>query len=133
MRYVIALVCLLSVTACDFWSPTEPSPVNAELTLAPGEQRSVGGTDISIKFEAVTGDNRCPGDATCILGGSATVRIQVHGPRTASQRYDLNTGDMRPIQHGAFTVELLEVAPYPFSSRPFDPSEYRVTLRVTRS
>jgi hypothetical protein len=132
MRYVIALVCLLSVTACDFWSPTEPSPVNAELTLAPGEQRSVSGTDISIKFEAVTGDNRCPGDATCILGGSATVRIQVQGPRTASQRYDLNTGDMRPIQHGAFTVELLEVAPYPFASRPFDPSEYRVTLRVTR-
>lgn len=132
MRHLVALVCLLSVTACDLWSPTEPSPVNVELTLAPGELRAVGGTDVSVRFEQVVGDNRCPGDALCIQGGSATIRIVVQGPGSRSDRYDLNTGDMRPIQHQGLRVELLDVTPYPFASMPFPPSDYRVKLRVTR-
>lgn len=132
MRYLVAIFCLVSVTACDWWSPTEPSPVNVEVTLAPGERRSVSGTQISVTFEEVVGDNRCPGDATCILGGSADVRILVQGPGSASDRVVLSTGTMRPAQYRDFTVELLEVTPYPFASMPFDPSEYRVKLRVTR-
>ena len=132
MSYAIAIFCLLSVTACDFWSPTEPAPINAEVTLAPGETRGVNGGDLSITFETVVGDNRCPGDATCILGGSATIRILVQGPRKASQRYDLTTGEMRPVQHSGVRIELLEVTPYPFSSMPFDPADYRIRLRITR-
>jgi hypothetical protein len=132
MRYFAALVCLLSVTACDFWSPTEPQPVDVELTLAPGQTRSVNGTDVSIRFEAVVGDNRCPADAICILGGSADVRIQVRGPGGSAQPYELRTGDQRPVQHGGLRIELVEVTPYPFSSLPFDPADYRIKLRITR-
>ncbi len=132
MRYAVALFCLLSVTACDFWSPTEPSRINAEIVLGPGQVRSVNGADLSIRFEQVVGDNRCPGDAICILGGSATVRILVQGPGSASERYDLTTGEMRPAQHRDVRIELVEVTPYPFASMPFDPSEYRVKLRITR-
>ncbi len=132
MRYAVALFCLLSVTACDFWSPTEPSPIDAEVTLALGETRSISGGDLALTFEQVVGDNRCPGDATCILGGSATIRIHVQGPGDASRSYDLTTGEMRPVQHRGIRIELLEVTPYPFSSMPFDPSEYRVKLRIVR-
>ena len=132
MRFFVAVFCLLAVTACDLWSPTEPAPVNAELTLAPGQTSSVADTDLAITFEEVAGDNRCPGDALCIQGGSATVRIQVKGPGSASSRYNLETGTMAPVRHREYKVELLELSPYPFSSRPFDPSEYRVRLRITR-
>jgi hypothetical protein len=132
MRYAAAIWCLLSVTACDLWSPTEPSPINAEITLAPGEVRNVNGADLAITFEQVVGDNRCPGDAICITGGSATIRILVQGPGSVSRRYDLTTGEMRPVEHRGVRVELLEVTPYPFASMPFDPSEYRVRLRIVR-
>lgn len=133
MRYVVALFCLVSVTACDIWSPTEPSRVDTELTLARGQSKAVNGSGLTVTFEEVIGDNRCPGDAVCILGGSADVRILVQGPGSASQRLALSTGDMRPVQYRDFTIELLEVSPYPFSSIPFDPSEYKVRLRVRRS
>ena len=46
--------------------------------------------------------------------------------------HDLTTGEMRPVQHRGIRIELLEVTPYPFSSMPFDPSEYRVKLRIVR-
>jgi hypothetical protein len=39
---------------------------------------------------------------------------------------------MRPVQHDDFTISLVQVAPYPFSARPIQPDEYRVTLKVTR-
>ena len=45
---------------------------------------------------------------------------------------ELHTGDMQPVRHDELTIHLVQLAPYPFSSRPFTPDEYRVTLRVTR-
>jgi hypothetical protein len=39
---------------------------------------------------------------------------------------------MRPVKHGDLTIELVQLSPYPFSSRTIQPDEYRATLRVTR-
>ena len=39
---------------------------------------------------------------------------------------------MRPVQHDGRTITLLQVAPYPFSTRPIQPQDYRVTLKVSR-
>jgi hypothetical protein len=39
---------------------------------------------------------------------------------------------MKPVTHEDLTIALVELAPYPFSSRPIQPGDYRATLRVTR-
>jgi hypothetical protein len=39
---------------------------------------------------------------------------------------------MQPARYGDLTIALVELAPYPFSSRTIEPDEYRATLRVTR-
>jgi hypothetical protein len=39
---------------------------------------------------------------------------------------------MQPVRHDEFTIALVQVAPYPFSTRMIQPDEYRATLRVTR-
>ena len=46
--------------------------------------------------------------------------------------YPLHTGDMKPVTHEDLTIALVELSPYPFSSRPIQPGDYRATLRVTR-
>jgi hypothetical protein len=48
--------------------------------------------------------------------------------------YELHTGDSRraSVAHGSLRIELLELQPYPFSSRTIDPSDYRATLIVRR-
>ncbi len=126
------LFCLLAVTACSNNAPTSPSPVAREVILAPGQTAPITEASISVKFEGVSGDSRCPADAFCIQGGDALVQIQVMPSTGGSQPYVLHTGDMRPVTHADLTIALVQLTPYPFSSQPIDPSAYRATIRVTR-
>jgi hypothetical protein len=132
MRFFSALFCLLAVTACSDESPTTPSPIAREVVLAPGQAAGVVEAGITLRFDGVAGDSRCPGDAICIQGGDALVKIAVIPMRGGSRAYDLHTGDMRPVTHDDLTISLVELSPYPFSSRPIQPSDYRATLRVSR-
>lgn len=131
MRSLLLGTCLLCVTACT-GSPTGPTTsLDTRFTLAPGETMGIDGTSLTVRFNRVSGDSRCPADAFCIQGGSAEVRITVQSDES-TRDYSLHTGDMRPVQHDSFTIALVEIAPYPFSSRTIQPEEYRATLKVTR-
>ena len=105
-------------------------PVDRQITLAPGQSVTVGDS-IAIRFVGVHGDSRCPADAMCIQGGDAVVRVQVTHDREAHD-VDLHTGNMQPATTGDVTVTLVQLTPYPFSSRTIRPDEYRATLRMTR-
>jgi len=129
---VLSLVLALSVAAaCG--SVTGPSgSVNAQVFLAPGESSRIVGTTLQLRFRGVVGDSRCPADVLCILGGDALVRIDVMENGRTTGTYDLHTGSLQPVRHNDVTITLVELSPYPFSSRPIAPDDYRATLRVTR-
>jgi hypothetical protein len=131
MRPFVFLLCLLAVTACDE-SPSGPTTsLDTEFTLAPGQSMVIEGASLSVRFNGVSGDSRCPADAFCIQGGSADVRITARSDRSSTD-YALRTGDMRPVQHDGLTIALVQLSPYPFSTRTIAPDEYRATLKVTR-
>jgi hypothetical protein len=132
MRASAALFCLFAVTGCLLESPAGPGPVDQQLTLAPGESRAISGTPVSLRFVEVTGDNRCPADAICVLGGSATVRLEVTGPGGERRDVRFETGDLQPVAHGSLTLELVQLSPYPFSASPIKPEDYRATVRIKR-
>lgn len=137
MRLATIFVCLLAATAaaCDE-SPTGPTvSVDARFTLAPGETASVQGHGISLRFEGVTGDSRCPAGVLCITGGDAVVKVVASGD-SGTLSLDLRTGDSprASVTYGNVKVTLLELTPYPFSSQPaIKPGDYRATLIVTVS
>lgn len=134
MRPALLLICLLLVTGCDENSPTGPTVVlNERFTLAPGETAVVGDADVGVQFIEVTGDSRCPADAVCIQGGDAIVRIRAIDGRGGSAAYELHTGDSAraSAMHGRLRIELVELQPYPFSSRTIEPEDYRATFTVT--
>ena len=121
---------LAAAVGCD--SPNAPStPLNTEFTLARGEARSIEDTSIEVRFNGVSNDSRCPADAFCITGGDAHVNLRVSSGST-SREHVLHTGDMKPVTHDNLAIHLVELSPYPFSSRTIGPDEYRAKLRVTR-
>ncbi len=132
MRQLAVLICLFSVTACSD-SPTGPTvPLNSEFVLAPGSAAMIEEASTAIRFNRVTGDSRCPGDAICIQGGDAIVSVTVTST-DGSRDHELHTGTMAPVRHDDLTVTLVQLTPYPFGSLPpIQPDDYRATLRVTR-
>jgi hypothetical protein len=132
LTWPAALFCLCLLAACARNTPTGPSvPLNQQFTLAPGESATIAGMAARVEVLRVSGDSRCPADALCIQGGDALVHIVVHGTRVSE--YELHTGDAArsSIRHGALRVALVDLQPYPFSSRTIRPDEYRATLTVS--
>ena len=130
MRIFACLLIVLAAGACDT-STSPTTPLNTEFTLARGEARTIEDTTTEVRFNGVTNDSRCPADVVCVTGGDAHVQIRVSSG-LATRDYVLHTGDMKPVTHDSLTIHLVQVSPYPFSSRTISPDEYRVTLRVTR-
>jgi hypothetical protein len=129
-----AIVCLLSTTACALSSPARPTPgFNEAFTLAPGEMARIEATPLRLQFLHVSGDSRCPADAICIQGGDAMVHLRVRSG-LSDDEYRLHTGDASrgTVQHQEVKIQLLDLQPYPFSSRTIQPHEYRATLLVYR-
>ena len=131
MRVSPLIVCLLFATACDE-SLTGPTvALNQEFELQPGSAAVIAGASFALRFNGVSGDSRCPADAFCIQGGDAIVRVTVVD-EGQSREVELHTGDMRPVQYDGYTITLVQLQPYPFSSRTIQPDEYRATLKVSR-
>jgi hypothetical protein len=126
------MISCLIASACS--GPTNATyRLNQRFTLAPGDTARIAETAIRIRFEGVFNDTRCPADAMCIQGGDALVRIHVLSESPEAQTYDLHTGSMQPVTHEGLTIVLVELMPYPFTSRPpIAPGDYRATLLVTR-
>ena len=135
MRAAALLFCLLCVTGCDEKSPVGPTvPLNERFTLSPGQVAAIDDGDLTVQFVRVTGDSRCPADAICIQGGDATVQVLAAEDGNDSSMLGLHTGDSSQaseVYRGA-RITLVELQPYPFSSRTIAPEEYRATLTVTR-
>lgn len=133
MRLAIAILCLLAVTACDEGVSGPTVSIDQRFTLAPGEVASIASTDVRLQFLRVTGDSRCPADAVCIQGGDAIVEVRASG-QGAATTLELHTGDgsRASAPYGGLRIELVELQPYPFSSRTIAEGDYRATLRATR-
>ena len=121
------------MTACDE-SPSGPTvALDEQFTLAVGDTVTIDSPRVRLEFVEVTGDSRCPIDAICIQGGDAVVRLRAMAGTTSST-LELHTGDAARASSvfQGLRVELMELQPYPFSSRPTVPGDYKATLTVTQ-
>ena len=130
IAYLLMSASLL-ISACT-GSLTGPTVrLDPAFVLTVGETATLQGRSTQIRFVGVTGDSRCPIDVFCVTGGDAIVEIAVRSGSGSEIRYDLHTGDLRPVQHRTLTITLVQLAPDPFSTQTIPPEVYRATLRVT--
>src|ERR1700704_4290387 len=64
--------------------------LNSEFKLKAGQQVTLKGTRLRIRFVTVENDSRCPSDVTCVWAGNAAVRLQLSNGRS-SRTVTLNT------------------------------------------
>lgn len=101
-----------------------------EAVLAPGGYLQLpDGTRLT--FTDVASDSRCPKDVVCIWAGNVALAF---GLETA----DGGTSDFEVTYEGqpatetveGYAVTVMDVQPYPVSTQPIEPEDYRVTVRI---
>ena len=91
MRHVtlcIVVLCLLLPGCATLTPPVVPFRDGEVFALNVGEIARKGDGSVVVRFDAVTGDSRCPIGAVCVWSGQLTVLVAVGvalGQRTKTQ------------------------------------------------
>lgn len=115
-------------------SPTPPfANLGKEFTLSVGQMTGVQGLG-PVVFVGVKEDSRCPSDVTCIQAGRAVVvlRVGTVGNEVTLISGPASAGEATATVDG-YEIRLISVNPYPKSTTPIKPNEYRATLVVTQA
>jgi hypothetical protein len=96
-----------------------------------GQSVRVPETNITITFNELVEDSRCPDGTDCIQAGDAAVRIVFARPNEPPVSHVLHTNSelLHEVELGEVKVQLVAVMPRGASSRP---GAYRVTLLIDR-
>lgn len=112
-RALLATI-LLSAIGCDSTdSDSARTQPDTDLLLELGETASSDG--LTITFEDVTADSRCPQGVECIWAGEARVRLVVDGTAEEILATDPALAPEAVIRRGNVTLRALDLTPYPGS------------------
>lgn len=131
MRILPISLALVLGGACN--SPTAPSGVDLgePFTLAPGDRARTDGPNLTILFNQVTSDSRCPINSYCVWAGDAVVNVTLSQPGRKPSTVELHTSARfaRQVTYGGLTVTLVGLAP-PTEGPPIPQDAYRATFVV---
>jgi hypothetical protein len=104
-------------------------------TLGGGQEIVVAEAGLTLNFTAVPEDSRCPKDVLCTWAGRALVEMEatLDGQAPVMLQFDTNLNNPVDILAvGDYTVQLLQLDPYPKTTDPIPFAEYRANLIVTK-
>lgn len=142
MRKLIIAGLVISAVSCT--TPAQPGSsggvipsvqvqTNRQFDLKSGQEASVQGTSLSVRFQNVGDDSRCPSDVVCVWAGNAVVRLSLMSTQAPSIEAALNTTlDPKHVTYGGYTVRLVDLKPVPKSGTKIPDADYVATLEVTR-
>ena len=108
-------------------SPTGPK-IGQEFDLKYGESIQIQNESLTLKFENVADDSRCPTGASCVWAGNAKIILRVAQIDT-SLNSALNPNE---INYNSFNIKLLSVSPYPTIGQQIKLEDYIIRLIVTK-
>jgi hypothetical protein len=128
-----ALACV-SATGPDRQAADRATAValGEEFALHAGGTARIASDGLTVGFERIVEDSRCPADTTCVWAGDAVVRVEIRRSQSERATLDLHTQSNAP-REGRFRqyrVRLVRVAPVRQSSSEIPPDQYVVTLVI---
>jgi hypothetical protein len=97
------------------------------------ETAYIADTRLSIRFDAVAEDSRCPRDVMCPWAGNARVSLALREGPNADAADVNSTLEPRAVTRWGYTVELVDVRPVPLAGQPIPAGSYVVRLVARRA
>lgn len=127
----------LSLALLGAAAAPEPKKVGLGTTfeLKAGESAEVAAVRLTVTFERVTEDSRCPLKVQCVSEGDATAEVSLAKPPAAKATRTLHTSGRFPQEttYEGLKVRLEDLTPYPKDGVATEPRAYRVSLVVEKA
>lgn len=113
----------------DGCAPVATTPsVNTEDSVVVGDTNTING--VSVTFNKVTQDNRCPVDAVCIIAGTATANLKLtHGTQSVTKDFVVQAA---PYTFDGYSISVTDISPDKKAAKAIDPKTYVIRVRVTK-
>jgi hypothetical protein len=146
-RAVLAVLCAASLAACsqDATAPVQAPQVpsasasaNVSLDqpfeLRVGRSATVAGEGLTVSFQAVPSDSRCPTGVQCVWAGNAVVQVVLSKDGKAFGAELNTTLEPTSVDYLNYNVALVSLTPYPTANGgAISQSQYRATFVVTKT
>ncbi|MCK9279561.1 MAG: hypothetical protein M0P71_02975 [Melioribacteraceae bacterium] len=87
---------------------------------------------LSLKFDDLLEESRCPIDFNCIWAGNAKIRMYIK-EGNGGKNFELNTGaGVTHDVYGKYDFRIEELTPYPESTIPLNKYSYEATIVIKR-
>jgi len=144
-----ATLCLMPMTveACSRHTPTGPEPARVlaglstmqaalgeEYALRNTETATIGNDGLTLRFDRVTDDARCPvGDRCGADEGDAVVEVTLHQDPHEAVTLELHTNAQQPREatYRNYRVQLIRLEPRPIGEQPVPLPRYTGTFVVS--
>jgi hypothetical protein len=132
-RLVVFALALASAACLNIGTPLQPTvSFGSPFDLKVG-QTAVAPGGLSIRFDEVASDSRCPINALCAWAGEARIAMTLSKGSGAKTQREWRTNPANyPVSFGDYTIHLGALQPYPTSGVTTPQGDYVATLTVTR-
>jgi len=144
-KWIFFLI-ILSIAGCigdgndiilDDIDNSTPVNLNEQFNLKIDQAVIIESESLKVKFLEVTEDSRCPSDVTCIWAGRVGVLLNISidnnnlGDIKLMNGADSQKLDIKDIN--GYSIRLVKVDPYPISTKEIKPSDYIISLIISKS
>lgn len=104
-----------------------------EFELKINQEATIEGEGLTVAFESVLEDGRCPEGVDCVWAGNAKIKVRLGKQKQTPGAIELNTGvSPKSSSYFDYEIKLVRLNPRPKADKAVEPNEYRASLIVTK-
>jgi len=129
MKFLIQILFFVSFifVSCSKDTLSDSFKIGLENEFQYGEINQLDNNSLKFSITEIN-DSRCPSDVVCVWEGEAIVKIKIESPQKAT--INLSTYDNLIDTLANYSFELIDVSPYPISTKTIKLNDYTVTLKI---
>ena len=125
------------LSAGDAYAADATAEIGQPFSLRVNQTAYIGSADVAVRFVSVTEDSRCASDVVCVWEGQVSILVDLaqvsSGSSIGQFTLSLGGGQASAESFGNYSIRVMDVQPYPMSTKKISPSDYVVTLVLDSS
>jgi len=124
-------------SAGDAYAADATAEIGQPFSLGVNQTAYIGSADVAVRFVSVTEDSRCASDVVCVWEGQVSILVDLAQVSSGSSigQFTLSLGGVQAPtgSFGNYSIRIMDVQPYPMSTKEISPSDYVATLVLDSS